>query len=412
MSLPTTCMRRGRLAVLPHLLLFVAILSAGCGPASLPAGGDYTLEVWTNDTLRFTPDLPADTVPCAAGDYRLDAGRIRLVPITFPKRTRRCDLTLEVSLRSIGDPWDKSGAIFAFADAAGRDYLGRMQSGGDADTTAFAGIRPSADKTDPRQPALELLRFITPFGVGHWSQNERALAFKPEAVAAWADSVSWKADLTEMQGWLESVDTLWVGAYIDTWSDKGHVLSARFAAKESTLPCDARIDRTVTPLLNTTKLAHDQRPFTAFPDGPLTVDFHLDVPTNGAELAFITTGHGGHAGGDEFVEQPHHLLLDGDTLKSWTPWRNDCAAMRRFNPTSGFWPSTYVVDGDTLEERIASSDLSRSNWCPGDQVDPLRLPLRTLAAGDHTLEIAIPGAQVWTDSTFNFWNIAAWIEAN
>ena len=112
------------------------------------------------------------------------------------------------------------------------------------------------------------------------------------------------------------------------------------------------------------------------------------------------------------MEQPHHILLDGDTLKSWTPWRNDCARHRRFNPTSGFWPSTYVVDGDTLEERIASSDLSRSNWCPGDQVDPLRLPLGTLAAGDHTLEIAIPGAQAWTDSTYNFWNIAAWIEAN
>lgn len=397
---------RGPLSFLSAMLLF----GAGCGVPSIPAGGDYSVQVWTNDTVRFAPDLAADTVPCAVGDYRLDAGRIRLVPVTFPKRARRCDLSLEVSLRSIGDPWDKSGAIFAFAGAAGRDYLSRMQSGGDADTASFAGIRPDADGV--RQPALELLRFITPFGVGHWSQNERALGFKPESVAAWADSVAWSADLTGMQGWLESVDTLWVGAYIDTWSDKGHVLSARFVAKESALPCDARIDRSVTPLLNTTKLAHDQRPYTAFPDGPLTVDFHLDAPASGAELAFITTGHGGHAGGDEFVEQPHHILLDGDTLRSWTPWRNDCAALRRFNPTSGFWPSTYVVDGDTLEERIASSDLSRSNWCPGDQVDPLRLQLGTLAAGDHTLEIAIPGAQAWTDSTYNFWNIAAWIEAN
>ena len=86
-------------------------------------------------------------------------------------------------------------------------------------------------------------------------------------------------------------------------------------------------------------------------------------------------GHGGHAGGDEFTEQEHILLLDGDTLKAWTPWRTDCGAYRRFNPTSGFWPSTYVVRGDTLEERVASSDLSRSNWCPGDDVQPLRLAL-------------------------------------
>ena len=56
---------------------------------------------------------------------------------------------------------------------------------------------------------------------------------------------------------------------------------------------------------------------------------------------------------------------------------------------------------------MASSDLSRSNWCPGDDVQPLRLALGNLEAGEHTLEIAIPGAQAWTDSTFNFWNIAA-----
>jgi hypothetical protein len=66
-----------------------------------------------------------------------------------------------------------------------------------------------------------------------------------------------------------------------------------------------------------------------------------------------------------------------------------------------------VLNGDTLEERVASSDLSRSNWCPGDAVHPLTLDLGDLAAGNHTLEIAVPSAQAWTDSTFNFWNTAA-----
>ena len=37
----------------------------------------------------------------------------------------------------------------------------------------------------------------------------------------------------------------------------------------------------------------------------------------------------------------------------------------------------------------------------------MALNLGNLEAGDHTLEISIPGAQNWTDTTFNFWNVAA-----
>ena len=392
-----------------HLALWTAItgLLVSCQAGNdLPALGDHTVTLWSGDTLAFVPGRPVDTVLTDRGDYRLDAGRIRLKPIALPHRDRQCAITVDVSLRSAGDPWDKSGTLFAFADAAGRDYLQRMQNGGDADTTRFAGIMSTPEEAD-REPALELLRFITPFGVGHFSHTERAQAYKPESVGAWADSVHWSADLSPMQSWLTDADTLWVGVYIDTWTAEGYTVSASITMDESDLPCDAALTQTTHPLLNTTKLAHDQRPFTAFPEGPLTVPFTLDAPAQGATLDFLTTGHGGHAGGDEFTEQEHILLLDGDTLKAWTPWRTDCGAYRRFNPTSGFWPSTYVVRGDTLEERVASSDLSRSNWCPGDDVKPLRLALGDLSAGEHTLEIAIPGAQAWTDSTFNFWNIAA-----
>lgn len=391
------------LCSLGALLLMLSFASCGGTSSTTSAMGDHTVILWSADTLDFVPGRMADSTMNATGDYRLDAGRIRLKPIALPRRDRRCAITLDVSLRSAGDPWDKSGTLFAFADAAGRDFLTRMQQGGDADTAVFAGIMAEGD----RRPAQELLRFITPFGVGHFSQSERALDYKPESVGAWADSVHWSTDLSEMQHWLTHADTLWVGIYIDTWTDEGYTLSAQIQMKESLLPCDAALDRHTLSLLNTTKLAHDQRPYTAFANGPLTVPFHLNESAQNTTLDFLTTGHGGHAGGDEFTEQEHHLILDGDTLRRWTPWRNDCGAYRRFNPTSGFWPSTYVLNGDTLEERVASSDLSRSNWCPGDAVHPITLDLGDLAAGNHTLEIAVPGAQTWTDSTFNFWNTAA-----
>jgi hypothetical protein len=33
-----------------------------------------------------------------------------------------------------------------------------------------------------------------------------------------------------------------------------------------------------------------------------------------------------------------------------------------------------------------------------------------LSAGTHTLEVAVPGAQRWTEDEFNFWNLAGWLE--
>ena len=380
----------------------------GCfAPQEAAEMGSFNLTLWREASVAFDPSLPADSVPRADGTYRLDAGRILLKPVVVPARERRCDVWLDVTVTSAGDPWDKSGAVFAFAGEAGRDYLKRMKDGGDADTTRFAGIVADEQRT----PALELMRFITPFGVGHFSHTERAEAYRPEAVAAWADSAHWRADLSGLQPWLGAVDTLWVGAYIDTWTAEGYALSAELVINESPLPCDCAPQHDVTALFNTTKFAHDQRPFTQLPDSALRVNFTMDRPGQ-AILHFLTTGHGGHSGGDEFTEQPHMLILDGDTVDAWTPWRNDCAAMRRFNPTSGFWPSTYVYQGDTLQERIASSDLSRSNWCPGDQVTPRHVELGILSAGEHTLEVAVPGAQRWAKDEFNFWNLAGWLEVS
>lgn len=363
------------------------------------------LEIWQNETVNFNPDMHSDSMCMKDGAFRLDAGRILLKPLAIPVHPRRCNIELEVSIKSSGDPWDKSGSLFAFAGDAGRDYLNRMLDGDDADTTRFAGIVQEG----VRQPPLELMRFITPFGVGHFSHTDRANNYRPEAVSRWADSASWKADVSYLQPWLESADTIWIGAYIDTWTSEGYTLTASLHVLESPLPCDWAAEHLIMPLFNTTKLAHDQRPFTQLPDSALRIEFKLQHPGE-TTLHFLTTGHGGHAGGDEFTKQPHTLVLDGDTIDTWTPWRDDCGAFRRFNPTSGFWPSTYIYRGDTLTERVASSDLSRSNWCPGDWVIPRSIALGRLGAGRHILHVDVPGAQPWSENEFNFWNLAGCIE--
>ena len=253
---------------------------AGCQFGYAPSVGSHHVTIWSQTAVQFTPGIDPDSVLLDDGTYRLDAGRILLKPIVVPSHARRCDVRLEVTFTSTGDPWDKSGTLFALADEAGRDYLERMLEGDDADTTRFAGIVREGD----RLPALEWMRFITPFGVGHFSHTERANAYRPAAVAAWADSVSWQADLSSLQPWMAAADTLWLGAYIDTWTAEGYALSARLNMEESDLPCDWAPSHAILPLFNTTKLAHDQRPFTQLPDSALHVSFELEHPGRAATL--------------------------------------------------------------------------------------------------------------------------------
>ena len=47
-------------------------------------------------------------------------------------------------------------------------------------------------------PTLELLRFITPFGVGHFSASERLDEYKPVYIPKWEDSVHWEADISHL----------------------------------------------------------------------------------------------------------------------------------------------------------------------------------------------------------------------
>ena len=100
------------------------------------------------------------------------------------------------------------------------------------------------------------------------------------------------------------------------------------------------------------------------------------------------------------------------------PWRDDCASFRRFNPTSGVWlkkDSASYIDAEErkykikeIEERIASSDLSRSNWCPGSFVKPYEIELKQLKPGKHTVEIKIPATEANKDK-FNHWLVSAYI---
>ena len=111
------------------------------------------------------------------------------------------------------------------------------------------------------------------------------------------------------------------------------------------------------------------------------------------------------------------ISVDGKEVLNFIPWRDDCASFRRFNPATGVWLikrlASYIGEkGYTekeVEEPLASSDLSRSNWCPGSDVVPEEAVIGTLAPGKHTFTVSIPEAQAVDGNKLNHWLVSAYL---
>ena len=204
-------------------------------------------------------------------------------------------------------------------------------------------------------------------------------------------------------------DEVYIGVFIDTWTKQGYNISVNINFEESTVPNHIKSKQNVIPVLNTTKYAADQKFYDEFSNKDLIVDIPTETPLKNAKLYYITTGHGGHEGGDEFTQKENRIKLNNKIIKQFIPWRDDCASFRRFNPTSGVWTETTIWKGDEIEERIASSDYSRSNWCPGSDVIPEVIDLGNLEKGNHRFEFSVPEAQAIDGDKINYWMVSAYI---
>lgn len=61
----------------------------------------------------------------------------------------------------------------------------------------------------------------------------------------------------------------------------------------------------------------------------VVMDFDMPKAAKNVRLKYIVTGHGGHSGGDEFVEKRNIVSVDGKEVLNFIPWRDDCASFRR-----------------------------------------------------------------------------------
>ena len=121
--------------------------------------------------------------------------------------------------------------------------------------------------------------------------------------------------------------------------------------------------------------------------------------TRGVALHVISTGHctdGRDA--DEFITKDNVVLVDGQEVFRWRPWRDDCTEFRAVNPYCAKWS-----DGSW------SSDYSRSGWCPGDVADPVIIDLSAwLTPGPHEISFFVEGIRpADAEGHHGYWRVSA-----
>ncbi len=332
--------------------------------------------------------IPFDTVLHYAG------GTLVMKRINLPDLPDHYQHFVEIHQQSNGDAYDRTGSVFLipFGDKCFFDGINRHPDSLPVfvgrDGQRYQGMMA----TDSYEPIIELVRFFTPFGVGKF--NERMKGFGID----WRPECYFKQEITDIYRYCMGT-TVYIGAWIGNYDGGGHLLTVDIKSYPNGFLKENNSQRRgeVLALFNTCNVLEmaGQNYGKLFATDSLSVAFTIPAGATSAHLRYISTGHGGWDGGDEFVPKTNTILIDGKVAFTHTPWRQDCGCYRDLNPVSGnFWNG------------LSSSDFSRSGWCPGTATQPVYFDFAPWADGKrHTLTVAIPQGQP-VEGMFSHWSVS------
>lgn len=350
-----------------------------------------TLNVFENEIINFSDQSKSDKKI-----KRFANGTIILKKIKFPKIAQGDNVFVELKQQSNGDAYDRTGTVFFIPEEKSQTFFDGLEKGAktlplydNGNGKQYYGVV----STQNYQPTVELMRFFTAFGINKFNHIE----LKDKT---WQTVSPFRQDITELKPSLSEKE-LWIGTFIGNYDKGGHKVSLDITIHNSEQIVNK--NNKVIPLFNTTNIMEmaGQDYATMFNnDKGLFVEFNLEKDLKNAQLRYTTTGHGGWENGDEFIPKANSIYVDGKLSFSFTPWRTECGSYRLFNPASG-----NFADG------LSSSDLSRSNWCPGTVTNPNFISLGDLKAGKHTIQVKIPQGEP-EGTSFSAWNISGVLLGN
>lgn len=347
-----------------------------------------TLPVFNQEQLSFGNDAPNPAADQENVTYHYAGGTVILKKVKLPDTKRGTTLFAELAQYSNGDAYDRTGSVFMIPLDKKNSFLDGLQKDVKA-LPVYSEKYQGVVATDNYLPTLELMRFFTPFGVNKYNEQVKIKGYQ------WADSAVFRQDITELLPRLQG--EVWLGVFIGNYDKGGHKVSLRLKY----YPGDRDSEKIkpaswLMPVFNTTNLMEmaGQEYGTMFGKDSLTVTVTIPAGLKHLRLRYITTGHGGWGGGDEFNPKMNEIFVDGQRVYHFIPWRTDCGNFRLLNPASG-----------NFGNGLSSSDLSRSNWCPGSVTEPVTIPLPDLTPGVHTFKVAIPLGER-EGGSFSAWNVS------
>ncbi len=350
-----------------------------------------TIPIFKDETINYSSNARSnDSI------FRFAKGSVIVRKIKIPKYKKGSQLFLDVTQTSLGDAYDRTASVFIIPTYYTSSFLDALQNGKELLPVYTGGNGKKYQgfvATPTFNPLIELMRFFTPFGIGQFNH----IQIKDKI---WNPAAHFRQEITVFAPLLKDRE-VYIGMYISNYDGAGHQVNAHISIHPSELSTEEAT--VIMPLFNTVNVLEmdgQEYPTLFSTEKGLFVEFELEKAVNNAQLRYITTGHGGWEAGDEFNPKENKIILDGKQIHTVIPWREDCGSYRLMNPASG-----------NFKNGLSSSDLSRSNWCPGTVTYPMTIGLGNLAAGKHKIQIRINQGDA-QGSSFSSWNVSGILIGN
>ena len=352
-----------------------------------------TIPIFVNEQISFGNSIVNPPDSATQKTFKYASGTVLLKRVKLPQVPEDTQIYAELYQHSNGDAYDRTGSVFLIPKDKEKSFLEGLTKGVNL-LPAFQGkngkMYQGVSASEHYSPLVEIMRFFTPFGIGHF--NDKVTVYGQQ----WEDSTYYKQEVTELLPLLEGEQ--WIGIFIGNYDKGGHRASLSLKYYPGSREISSKPEKKIwsMPLFNTLNVMEmaGQEYGTMFGNDSLSTEVTVPPGIKNIRIRYITTGHGGWDGGDEYNQRVNTILLDGKVLFQYTPWRCDCATYRKYNPASGnFWNG------------ITSSDGSRSGWCPGTATNPYYYPINSLAAGKHKFSVTIPMGKP-EGGSFSSWNVS------
>lgn len=352
-----------------------------------------TVRIFDREKINFGDTIVNPVDENSTQTFRFSKGTVIMKKVKLPEKIYDHLLFAELTEISNGDAYDRTGSLFVIPAGRNLSFFDALRDGLDKipvytgnNGKKYQGITSMNDYLPP----IELVRFITPFGIGKYNEQVTVKGI------VWEDSVTYKQDITDLLPVLQG--EVWIGVFIGCYDKGGHMVSLKLKYHPNDLDAKTVNESKfwIQPVINTVNLMEmsGQEYGTVFENDTLKVSVEIPENLMDLNLRYISTGHGGWDKGDEFNPKMNEIFVDDKPVYKYIPWRSDCGTFRKFNPASGNFPNG-----------VSSSDFSRSGWCPGTAVNPVDIPLNNISPGKHIIKVFIPLGKPEGSST-SAWNVS------